>query len=115
MDRANAALAGHLLESGMPVHLVGHEIDRRILDASADDAHVVRGRAACPASRNGCSRAPGGRWRAAVTRRNPLARVVVNGGNCRWPDINWVHALHAAWPVRDDGARVVEPLPEHAA
>jgi glycogen synthase len=30
--------------------------------------------------------------------------VVVNGGNCLWPDINWLHAVHAAWPVRDDGA-----------
>jgi glycosyltransferase involved in cell wall biosynthesis len=29
---------------------------------------------------------------------------VVNGGNCDWSDINWLHAVHAAWPVRDDGA-----------
>jgi hypothetical protein len=28
----------------------------------------------------------------------------VNGGNCPWPDINWVHAVHAAWPVYDEGA-----------
>jgi glycosyltransferase involved in cell wall biosynthesis len=32
------------------------------------------------------------------------ARVVVNGGNCPWPDVNWVHAVHAAWPIVDDGA-----------
>ena len=25
------------------------------------------------------------------------ARVVVNGGNCRWFDINWVHYVHAAY------------------
>jgi hypothetical protein len=30
--------------------------------------------------------------------------VVVNGGNCPWPDINWVHAVHAVWHVQDDGA-----------
>ncbi len=24
-------------------------------------------------------------------------RVVVNGGNCIWGDINWVHYVHAAW------------------
>jgi glycosyltransferase involved in cell wall biosynthesis len=35
---------------------------------------------------------------------SPDARVVVNGGNCPWPDVNWVHAVHAAWPVHDDGA-----------
>lgn len=28
------------------------------------------------------------------------ARVVVNGGNCLWPDVNWIHAVHAAWPTR---------------
>jgi glycosyltransferase involved in cell wall biosynthesis len=26
--------------------------------------------------------------------------VVVNGGNCRWGDINWVHYVHAAWTPR---------------
>src|SRR5262249_23274741 len=25
------------------------------------------------------------------------ARVVVNGINCNWPDINWVHWLHQCW------------------
>jgi glycosyltransferase involved in cell wall biosynthesis len=40
----------------------------------------------------------------AVLQQAPGARVVVNGGNCPWGDINWVHAVHAAWPVRDEGA-----------
>jgi len=31
------------------------------------------------------------------------ARVVVNGGNCRWGDINWVHYVHAAWWPGQDG------------
>ena len=39
-----------------------------------------------------------------VTTRVPEARVIVNGGNCNWPDVNWVHCLHHAWPCRDDGA-----------
>ena len=33
------------------------------------------------------------------------ARVIVNGGNCNWPDINWVHYVHHAW--RDVGAVVL--------
>jgi glycosyltransferase involved in cell wall biosynthesis len=41
---------------------------------------------------------------AQVTGEAPHARVVVNGGNCPWPDVNWVHAVHAAWPVFDEGA-----------
>src|SRR5262249_19612098 len=32
-----------------------------------------------------------------VTAEHPDARVVVNGGNCDWSDINWVHYLHDAW------------------
>jgi glycosyltransferase involved in cell wall biosynthesis len=32
------------------------------------------------------------------------ARVVVNGGNCDWPDGNWVHAVHAAWNTRHNHA-----------
>ena len=28
-------------------------------------------------------------------------RLVVNGGNCLWPDANWVHYVHAAAPPRD--------------
>lgn len=32
-----------------------------------------------------------------LTRANPATRVVVNGGNCIWNDINWVHYLHGAY------------------
>ena len=38
----------------------------------------------------------------AVQAKSPDARVVVNGGNCTWPDINWVHYVHHAW--RPSGA-----------
>src|SRR4029453_5931289 len=41
---------------------------------------------------------------ARVTAQDPGARVVVNGGNCLWPDVNWVHAVHGAWPGRAEGA-----------
>src|SRR5258708_5932178 len=27
-------------------------------------------------------------------------RTIVNGGNCCWPDINWVHAVHQSWERR---------------
>jgi glycosyltransferase involved in cell wall biosynthesis len=30
--------------------------------------------------------------------------VVVNGGNCRWGDVNWVHYVHAAWAPRAGGS-----------
>jgi glycosyltransferase involved in cell wall biosynthesis len=104
MDRANAALAAHLLESGVPVQLVGHDIDRRFMNDPLATAHVVPRPRGLPALAERLLARTGRQVAAEVVGRDPLARVVVNGGNCAWPDINWVHAVHAAWPVRDDGA-----------
>jgi glycosyltransferase involved in cell wall biosynthesis len=39
-----------------------------------------------------------------VTAAHPAARVVVNGGNCAWADVNWVHSVHEVWPCVDEGA-----------
>jgi glycosyltransferase involved in cell wall biosynthesis len=39
-----------------------------------------------------------------VLERRPDARVVVNGSNCDWPDINWVHFVHHAWRPESAGA-----------
>lgn len=104
MDRANAALAAHLLQRGARLHLVGHEIDDRFRrDPLVQCDEVPRPRAASPIAESLLSRR-GLSVAARVTAASPQARVVVNGGNCPWPDINWVHAVHAAWPVRDDGA-----------
>ena len=104
MDRANRALASYLLRVGTPVHLVGHEIDADLVSHPLATVHQVPRPARMPASAERLlSRAGIARARDVVT-RFPQARVVVNGGNCSWPDINWVHAVHAAWPVSDDGA-----------
>jgi glycosyltransferase involved in cell wall biosynthesis len=37
----------------------------------------------------------GRRWAARLANRK--ARVVVNGGNCSWHDVTWVHYVHAAY------------------
>lgn len=102
MDRANAALAHHLLGSGTPLHLVGHEIDAAFTSHRLVTAHVVPRPKATPAIAERLLSRAGSRAAQSVVRSNEDARVVANGGNCPWPDINWVHALHAAWPVRDD-------------
>jgi len=50
---------------------------------------------------------------AAVTQRHPEAVVVVNGGNCRWADVNWVHYVHAAFtPPAIDSAPLVDRVKE---
>jgi hypothetical protein len=104
MDRANAALARYLRARGARLHLVGHEIDARFLHDPMIECHEVpRPASASPVAESLLSRR-GLSVAARVTGASPEARVVVNGGNCPWPDINWVHAVHAAWPVQDGGA-----------
>src|SRR4029450_13052941 len=93
-----------LLESGTPVHLVGHDIDQRFVEDPLATVHIVPRPRGLP----GLSERLLGRTGIQVARttvaRHARARVVVNGGNCDWPDINWVHAVHASWPVVDSGA-----------
>ena len=110
MDRANAALARICSAGVHRVHLVGHEIDRGSARTTARPTHAVpRSEAAAPRSPNRCW-PRGARWRE---RRAPAsgARVVVNGGNCLWPDINWVHAVTRPGRSSTTGA-VVEPIPQ---
>jgi glycosyltransferase involved in cell wall biosynthesis len=104
MDKANASLASYLLERGHVVHLVAHEIDPKL-------AHHARARAHMIARPSGSVLLGERRLSLAATRvmselraREPRARVVANGGNFVSPDINWVHAVHHAWPLADAGA-----------
>jgi glycosyltransferase involved in cell wall biosynthesis len=99
MDRANHALASYLARrEGGEVHLVTHRAwpDLEALPGLAVHrvprpmgSHLLGESLLDRAGRRWASRlAPGG------------ARVVVNGGNCRWGDVNWVHYVHAAWRPR---------------
>jgi glycosyltransferase involved in cell wall biosynthesis len=102
MDKANFALAAFLTSRGTPVHLVANQV------APSLAAHpmVTVSRVARPAGSFFL-----GEWllglkgkavaRAAIA-KFPRARIVVNGGNCDWHDINWVHSVHHAWPPCDD-------------
>ena len=103
MDRANLALAEVLLEQGREVYLVGHDIDPTLQANPNVRAIVVPKRVGVLLGESALRR-EGMRIAADVTRRWPEARVVVNGGNCPWPDINWVHCVHAAWPRFDEQA-----------
>ncbi len=104
MDKANSALAAFLVSRGHPVHLVAHEV-----------APCLAAHPRITVTRVG---KPGGSYfigdwllglrgkevaRATVA-QFPRARVVVNGGNCAWHDINWAHSVHHAWPPCDDYA-----------
>lgn len=103
MDRANLALAEALLEEGREVYLVGHNFAPELPANPRVHATVVPRPLGILVGERAL-RHEGMRVAAEVTRRRPGARVLVNGGNCAWPDINWVHSVHAAWPRFDSEA-----------
>jgi glycosyltransferase involved in cell wall biosynthesis len=98
MDRANYELAWYFAERVKAhVHLVAYRVQAPLADhpnvtwhrvAKVFKSYTLAERVLRSAGRKIASSIPG-------------ARVIVNGGNCDWPDVNWVHALHAAWPRRD--------------
>src|SRR5580700_940399 len=96
MDKANLALADYLLEREIPVHLVTHSVEAPIEKHPLAKVHLV--------ARPGQSfflgefalAARGKKVARQVIRKHPAAQVVVNGGNCVWPGVNWAHYVHRA-------------------
>ena len=95
MDRANHALAKYLAEQGRETHLVAY----RIADDLAGYPNVFFHRVPKPLNSYflaGPLLARAGRkWALRIAARG--GRVVVNGGYCMWPDINWAHHLHVSY------------------
>lgn len=104
MDGANAALADLLLDQGRTVHVVAHRIGEELQRYPNLRPHLVP--------------TPGGSFfigeflldrtgrqvAEQVLGQFDRARVLVNGANCLWGDVNWVHSVHNAWPCHDAGA-----------
>ncbi len=99
MDRLNWALANHLSGNGYPVHLVCHSLEAGLAATAASVKLVPRPRGSFMLGSVRLAHAS-----QKVCRRIPSARVIVNGGNSSWPDVNWVHCVHHAWPCSDHGA-----------
>ncbi len=99
MDRANAELARHLAQSGVPLHLVSYRVDEEFASQPGVRVHLAER----PAQSFFLARRRLARLGRAVAARvvaaAPDARVVTNGVNCAWPDINWIHFVHRAWRV----------------
>ena len=98
MDRANHALASFLARSGHPVRLVTHR---------ADPALAARPGVSVQRVRKTLGSYFLGRWplRWAGRRAGRSGgRVIVNGGNCPFPDVNWVHYVHAAYRPEASGS-----------
>jgi glycosyltransferase involved in cell wall biosynthesis len=95
--KAVAGLADYLARSGTPVHLVGHTFDPHLAARPNVTAHPVQQVGGADVVGNVYLARAGRDVARRVTRENPGATVVANGGNCLWADVNWVHYLHAAW------------------
>lgn len=97
MDKANFALAQYLAGQGVPVHIVCHRID----DELARDPLVTVHRVSRPAKSYFLGSPlldfAGRRVARQVLSQSAQARVVVNGTNCLWPGINWIHCVQHVW------------------
>jgi glycosyltransferase involved in cell wall biosynthesis len=96
MDRANFALADYIAREGHELHLVAHRVAPELIDRSNVTFHRV------PKPLNSYSLAAPLLARKGMEIGQKLSkdrqvRSIVNGGNCPYPDINWVHYVHAAY------------------
>ncbi len=103
MDKANLALAERLVERDIPIHLVCHVAEERLVEHPLVTLHRVPR----PAGMHFPASFLLSRTARAVAVRLRNAVVLANGGNLSWPGMNWVHYLHAAWdaPVTGLGLR----------
>jgi glycosyltransferase involved in cell wall biosynthesis len=96
MDLANLELA-RFLATQDPVHLVTHRVSEDLAALPNVIVHRVRR----PFGKNLLGKPflalAGRRWARRLGRMGN--RVIVNGGNCSFPDVNWVHCVHAAYPA----------------
>ncbi|MFM7438627.1 MAG: hypothetical protein ACKO2V_08470, partial [Snowella sp.] len=95
MDRANFALVDYLARQGNQVHLVAYRVATDLLNYPNVIFHRV------PKFLNSYLLSSplldhSGRYWANLLGVD-RTRVLVNGSNCQWGDINWVHYVHAAY------------------
>lgn len=113
---ANYVIARYLAErGGATVHLVAHRIDRELANHPSVSPHRVRRPLGSHFLGQPLLARAGRAISHRVSKEFPSTRVVVNGGNCRWPDVNWVHMVHAAWSSRDRDAPLWARLKNRAA
>ncbi|MDE2507573.1 MAG: glycosyltransferase family 4 protein [Planctomycetota bacterium] len=103
MDRANYALAAHLANQGRDVHLVSFRIGDALLHNPNITWHKVP-----KLLRSDLLSLPILNQFGRAWARRLGGQVIVNGGNCVWNDVNWLHHLNVldhpplvgSWPRR---------------
>ncbi|MEN9799560.1 MAG: hypothetical protein RL653_3257 [Pseudomonadota bacterium] len=114
MDRANLAFAEWLAREGHPLEVVSH----RVAPSLSSLPHVRFARVPKPANAyllGAPLLSAAGLLRGALGAARG-GRVLVNGGNCPFGDVNWVHYVHAAWVPegRGGGLRGAKRAANHA-
>jgi glycosyltransferase involved in cell wall biosynthesis len=97
MDKANFVLAQYLAGQGVPLHIVCHFIDDELARHPMVTVHKVSRPAHSYFLGSPLLDFAGRRVAQQVLSKSADARVVVNGANCLWPGINWVHCVHHVW------------------
>jgi len=102
MDMANLALASHLALRGNEVHLVTHRAAEDLVSNPNVRFHRVRKPMNSYFLGESLLDRKGRAVASSVAARE--GRTVVNGGNCIWSDVNWVHYVHAAYEPHVSGS-----------
>jgi glycosyltransferase involved in cell wall biosynthesis len=103
MDRANFALANYLAQRGL-VHLVAHRVAPELLTQANVTFHRVPKVANSYLLSSPLLDQAGRSQAQRLTRAG--GRVLVNGGNCQWGDLNWVHYVHKAYRPESQTGRL---------
>jgi glycosyltransferase involved in cell wall biosynthesis len=102
MDMANHALAEHLADQEREVDLVGASAAEDLTSRPNVRFHRIPRIARSYLLSSPLLDAAGQRVAATISGQG--GRVIVNGGNCRWGDVNWVHYVHAAYEPKVEGS-----------
>ncbi len=102
MDAANHALATFLARQGAEVHLVTHRAAEALAEHPNVTVHQVPKPLGSYLLGEPLLNHVGRYWASRIESRG--GRVLVNGGNCQWGDINWVHYVHSAYSPTTSGS-----------
>ncbi len=98
MDISNYKLAGYLARQGEEVHLVTHRAQANLAEMPNVHVHKVAKPLGSYFLGERLLDRAGREWARKLSPRG--GRVIVNGGNCEWTDVNWVHYVHAVYTPR---------------
>jgi glycosyltransferase involved in cell wall biosynthesis len=101
MDRANYALGSYLLDRGDRVHFAAYRLDPKLAGHLNAVFHRVKKPLNSYLLGHPVLSYRGRRLAKSTAARG--SRVVVNGGNCRFGDVNWLHHLNVLDLPRTSG------------